>query len=170
MKHFWGNSIKVIKSKFKLIEEGFLNSIGMLIATGIGSMVGIYFGGKGVVDIVEKNTNIAIERTDSIINAVHNTFQINSHNPDPDLASHFELLGYQALLQEDIDSAIIYFTSSENAYNSFHQSYELSLYLRKLRGEKQTVDFWQNIYLDMTKKYNDYIPDDILSEFISRIN
>lgn len=47
------------------------------------------------------------------------------------LALEKELEGFNFLLEKNINAAITAFTSSENAYNSFHQVYDISLFLKR---------------------------------------
>ncbi|SEE21149.1 hypothetical protein SAMN04487765_1775 [Tenacibaculum sp. MAR_2010_89] len=76
------------------------------------------------------------------------------------LALQKELEGFSLLIDKDIEGAILAFSESENAYNSFHQVYEIEKYLKsKLQSEEVKSDeFWKIIYKDLLEKYSWKMP------------
>lgn len=86
------------------------------------------------------------------------------------LALEKELEGFNFLLEKNLDEAIISFSSSESAYNSFHQVYEISIYLKN--KSKNIVirndEFWKTIYKELLDKYSWKIPTSIKLEFEER--
>lgn len=77
-----------------------------------------------------------------------------------ELALQKELEGFNFLLARDIDGAIDAFSSSENAYNSFHQVYEIEIFLKnkKKSNRLQDDEFWKSIYRELLEKYSWKMP------------
>lgn len=70
-------------------------------------------------------------------------------------AEKYENEGFQNLVDKDVFAAISSFEKSENAYNSYHQVYEIALLLKKdkvLLSDKKSSE-WKSVY---TKLVNDY--------------
>lgn len=137
-----------INYPFKKISEGFWHYIGTFLAITAGSLVGSYCGSqngsKTVVEELSKRDSVFIE------NKVINLSK----------AKEFENAGFQALLEKDIDEAIICFLNSENNYNSYHASYEITLYLRKNKQFVSEPDFWKKTYKYVIDNFGIFIPSD----------
>lgn len=78
-------------------------------------------------------------------------------------ALEWELKGFKALLNKEIDSAILAFENSENSYNSFHQVYEIALYLKRYQTILQDPNSpqWKEVYLTLISEYSWKMPSDI---------
>jgi len=83
------------------------------------------------------------------------------------LALKNELEGFLALLEKNIEEAITAFSRSENAYNSFHQVYEIERYLKEQNKSNKIKDdnFWKSIYKDLLENYSWKMPESIKIEF-----
>ena len=81
-----------------------------------------------------------------------------------------EELGFEFLLNKDMSNAIAAFTKSENAYNSYHQAYEISKYLKSNKDKMSDPDSgWRMIYTEMLAKYSVYMSAEMKSEFKMKI-
>jgi hypothetical protein len=88
------------------------------------------------------------------------------------LALEKELEGFNFLLEKNIDDAISAFSSSENAYNSFHQVYEIAVFLKNKNKSqiRRGNEFWKSIYQELLVKYSWKMPEAIKLEFQKRTN
>lgn len=75
---------------------------------------------------------------------------------DYNSAIDWESKGFSFLFNKDIDNAILAFKSSENAYNSFHQVYEISRYLAENRShlKDSNTEFWKTTYNKIAKDFS----------------
>ena len=91
------------------------------------------------------------------------TFTPAGKTMDIDAAKTWEEIGFQSLLDKDIDNAILAFGNSEKAYNSYHQVYEIQrfLSLRKKSGDKRDDAFWKDIYKKIITEYSWKMPEEI---------
>lgn len=143
-----------IKHWFEKIRDGFLEHIGatiaITIATTFSTFLGSYIGGqqssKAMVEEIAKRDSIFI------VNNVSNY----------SLAKEYELAGFQALVNKDIDEAISCFIASENSANQYHASYEIANYLKKNKKNVSQPDFWQRTYKYIIANYRGYIPSEII--------
>jgi len=151
---------KILKKIISKISDGFLHSIGGAIAVIIGSYLGTYFGNKKV----QRTMVEELSRLDStlIINNLHKKDTVFVVNKEKIVskAKEFEIAGFQALVEKDIDEAISCFITSENSYNSYHASYEIANYLRKNKQFVSEPDFWEKTYKYVIKHFSSYIPLD----------
>lgn len=78
-------------------------------------------------------------------------------------ALEWEIKGFRALLNKNIDGAILAFENSENSYNSFHQVYEIALYLKRYQSALQNPNSsqWKEVYLTLISEYSWKMPSDI---------
>jgi signal transduction histidine kinase len=84
------------------------------------------------------------------------------------LARRFENEGYLCLLDRDVQCAITAFRKSENAFNGYHQVYEIARFLDR---NKQALsdpahEFWQTTYSTILKDYNWKMPEDFKEQLI----
>ncbi|KQS92217.1 hypothetical protein [Chryseobacterium sp. Leaf394] len=63
------------------------------------------------------------------------------------LASQYEDLGFNSLLSRDLNNAIVYFTLSENNYNSYHNVYDIA---KLLKDNQEKIisqpEYWTDVY------------------------
>lgn len=86
---------------------------------------------------------------------------------DSRVASMHEELGYEFLLAKNINDAINAFNKSENAYNGYHQVYEIAKYLRINKDKLNSADAdaeWKKIYSGIASKYSIYASTEIKKE------
>ncbi len=95
----------------------------------------------------------------------------NNKTDNYQIALQNELEGFTSLLDKNIEEAISAFSRSENAYNSFHQVYEIGIYLKNMNQSQQRKDdnFWRTIYKDLLEKYSWKMPNAIKIELKERI-
>ena len=72
-------------------------------------------------------------------------------------------IGFESIINKNLDQAISAFEKSENSYNNFHQVHEIGRFLRTKRESRneQKEDFWQEIYKKVLSDYNWKMPKDI---------
>ncbi|MFN3968209.1 hypothetical protein [Flavobacterium sp.] len=82
---------------------------------------------------------------------------------DYNAALDWEAKGYKALLLKNVDEAITAFNNSENSYNGFHMSYEITRYLKanKEKLKDPNADFWKETYAKIAKDYSWKMPNPI---------
>ena len=75
-------------------------------------------------------------------------------------SASWEEKGFEYLLKKDVANAIIAFTESENAANSFHQVYEISKYLRdnRIKLDDPNSQFWKEAFEKIGKEYSYQMP------------
>jgi hypothetical protein len=148
-------------------------------------------GWENYYDILDEQYKIELAKQDSIINKIDSstikgkvelenallvknkikntgltspiipTKNISSNNYE--LALKNELEGFNYLLEKNIEDAISAFSRSENAYNSFHQVYEIAKYLKDKKDLIRDDKFWQRTYRDLIENYSWKMPDSIKS-------
>ena len=138
-----------IHSILNKISDGFFESIGAAIAVAIGTFIGSYFGGQQA----SKEVLEEVSKRDT-------TYVVNKFN-NYDKARMYELNGFEALLNRNINDAIDFFMASENMYNGYHASYEICQYLRNNKTSVKKNDFWKETYLYIIEKHYYYIPSDV---------
>lgn len=92
-----------------------------------------------LIDHIDSTTTmgkVALENALSFKNDIMNaglTSPIisNKKNDRHELALEQELKGFNYLLEKNIENAIVAFSKAENAYNSFHQVYEIVLFFNR---------------------------------------
>ncbi|WP_027377317.1 hypothetical protein [Kaistella palustris] len=79
-----------------------------------------------------------------------------------DMAAQFESKGYKYLYNRDVENAVRAFTASENAYNGYHQVYEISRYLKKNEAQlsDKKSDFWSTAYQQILQNFSWKMPQD----------
>lgn len=150
-------------------------------------------GWEDYYKILDKQYKIEIAKQDSIINKIDSTtlegkvklenailvkskientgltspIIANNKVKNYQLALKNELEGFVALLEKNIEGAITAFSRSENAYNSFHQVYEIEKYLKEKNKSNKIKDdnFWKSIYKDLVENYSWKMPESIKTEF-----
>lgn len=85
---------------------------------------------------------------------------VSSHNIE--LASEWELKGFDFLIKKDIVSAINAFKKSEESFNGFHSVHEIYLYLlrNKMILNNQNSKGWNKVYREILKKYSWKMPEE----------
>ena len=167
------NNKENMKVKDKIFD-GFLQGIGalplQLITIFVGSLFGVYIGGKpivkGINDLDSKRDSIYSEtlaRWDTI------SYKVNS-NKDFDKAKKYELDGFHSLIEKKYGEAIWNFMMSENSVNGYHASYDIAEYLRNHENSLSKPTFWNDTYDYIIKTYWGFIPNDILTEMKKSIN
>lgn len=97
------------------------------------------------------------------------TYEKTTTKNDLAKAKMEEGIGFEFLLKKDVSNAINAFTRSENAYNKYHQVYEISQYLRKKNSELKDANnaiAWKSAYIDIVKLFPYGMPSNIKAELI----
>lgn len=84
-----------------------------------------------------------------------------------ELAIEYERLGFESLINRDVNKAISYFKQSEDSYNGFHSVYDIYIYL--LRNKNKLIDpyseEWNVVYFDVLNKYSWGMPEVYRNKF-----
>jgi hypothetical protein len=91
---------------------------------------------------------------------------------DMNAASSWEEKGFEYLLKKDVANAIFAFTVSENAYNRFHQVYEISKYLRdnRIKLDNPKSQFWKEAFEKIGREYSYQMPLAVKNRLIGASN
>jgi hypothetical protein len=89
---------------------------------------------------------------------------------DYNSALDWESKGFSFLFEKDIDNAILAFRSSENAYNRFHQVYEISKYLSENKSllKDSNSEFWKTAFGIIAKDYSWKMPIEIRRKLLEK--
>jgi hypothetical protein len=99
--------------------------------------------------------------------------QLNNDNPpakDLVLATKLERDGFEALIQGNYDKAVVAFQASENAYNSFHNVYELARLLRRKKATMNDPIQRKEVFQTIVKTYSYGAPVDLWPQVVSISN
>lgn len=104
----------------------------------------------------------------SAVKKNNKTYQPETVKSDYKVALAWEEKGYNALLLRNVDEAITAFSNSENNYNGFHMSYEITRYLRanKEKLKDPTAEFWTETYVKIAKDFSWKMPKNMKSKLI----
>ena len=85
----------------------------------------------------------------------------SSVSQDYNAALNWEKIGFQKLVDRNLDEAISAFNNAERSYHTFHQVYEIGRYLksRKSSGATQNDQFWKEIYIKILDDFNWKMPE-----------
>lgn len=127
-----------------------------------------------IITEIDTSTILGQERLENAIyvkNKIQNTGLTSPIVQKADISNYEvalqkELEGFQYLLNQNLDDAIIAFSKAEKSYNSFHQVYEIELFLKQIKKSGATKDdeFWNFIYRELLRKYSWKMPVEIKSE------
>lgn len=100
------------------------------------------------------------------------TFKKRVETNNYEQALNWERIGFENLLDRNLDQAIQAFENSENSYATFHQVYEIARFLRnrKNSGERQNDTFWLDIYQKVVDNYSWKMPEDIKTQLEEQAN
>jgi hypothetical protein len=89
------------------------------------------------------------------------TFEKRSVAQDFNAALDWEKIGFQKLVDRNLEEAISAFKSAERSYNSFHQVYEIGRYLRSKKSStsQEGDEFWKEIYQTILEEYSWKMPE-----------
>lgn len=79
-------------------------------------------------------------------------------------AAKYEMLGFDALFQRNLDNAIDAFNNSEQRYHGYHGVYDIWFYLRSHReklASPSNETAWKQAYKDILKRFPWGMPDDV---------
>lgn len=79
----------------------------------------------------------------------------NSENNE-ETAERLEAEGYNYLFNRDVENAIKNFTASENAFNGYHQVYEISRFLKQNKAQLSDTksEFWPLAYRQILQNFS----------------
>lgn len=77
-------------------------------------------------------------------------------------AKKFEEMGFQYLLERNIDKSIESFIQSENSYNGYHSVFEIARFLERNKAKlsDKESDLWNDTYQTLLSKYSWKMPED----------
>ena len=142
------------------ISDGFWEHVGTAVAILLGTYFGAYCSNQNTSKMIIDN----LQKIDSLY------FIVNKES-DFALAKEYELSGFQALVNKDLEEAIRCFTKSENSANKYHASYEIAKYLKDNKKSVKNPNFWEQTYKYVIVNYRGYIPleiVEIMKESISK--
>lgn len=116
---------------------------------------------------VKKGEKLAEERGIPIVNSFKVTTKQESSLSK---AEEYEKLGFQSILDKDINSSIDAFIKSENAYNGRNAVYEIARYLVKNKSKlsDKNSDYWPIVFQTILSNYSWKMPDNYKIEFKNR--
>jgi hypothetical protein len=76
-------------------------------------------------------------------------------------AQEFEKMGFEYLLERNVDKSIEFFIKSENSYNSYHQVYEIGRFLIKNKSKltDNKSNYWLQTYQTILSEYSWKMPE-----------
>lgn len=94
-----------------------------------------------------------------IISTSHFTQNKNSENSE-EIAERLEAEGFKYLFNRDVENAIKNFTASENAFNGYHQVYEISRFLKQNKAQLSDTksEFWPAAYRQILQNFSWKMP------------
>jgi len=89
-------------------------------------------------------------------------------NKDYNAAVDFEAKGFAALLEKDVENAILAFGNSENAYPGFHDVYEIGAYLsdNKTNLKDKNAPSWKTALKKISEDYGWKMPADVKEKML----
>jgi ATP-dependent 26S proteasome regulatory subunit len=89
---------------------------------------------------------------------------------DKKIALDKEREGFQALIAGNYDRSIAAFQASENAYNSYHNVYDLARLLRKNKSQMDNPAKRKEVFQTIVKKHSYGAPSDLWQQVVSIAN
>ncbi|MDF9798574.1 hypothetical protein OKW21_003837 [Catalinimonas alkaloidigena] len=98
---------------------------------------------------------------ESIDHELTPTFRKETKANDYESALRWEEIGFENIINKNLDQAITAFENAELSYSSFHQVYEIARFLRSKRnsGEVQNDSFWQEVFQTLLSDYSWKMPE-----------
>lgn len=153
-------------SKEKAKQEMLLYQSKTKILTNVIQQTGDTVAIKKAVAIVNNNAIVKAEP------ALQNPSKVVI-NPAVNQSSYKEALnleakGYDALFSKDVDKSIEAFKKSENTYNGFHMSNEITHYLKLNKDSLRNPnsESWKEAYSKIAKDYSWKMSKDVKSQLI----
>jgi hypothetical protein len=123
---------------------------------------------KSAVETLTAAQSIGGQSADQVVQSVTqnqgNNETIQRYTSKLQIASQKEREGFENLLAGKYDDAIESFQASEDAYNSYHQVFELSKLLRSRRQELNDENKRREIFQLIVDKYSYGAPPDLLNQ------
>ncbi|MDH4472467.1 MAG: hypothetical protein QE487_07645 [Fluviicola sp.] len=137
---------------------------------------------ESVVEIASQNSPGSASEIDSVIEInqqeIYNlekettlSFTVTPRKErDLDKAKEWEEKGFSFLKEKNIEQAIDAFKNSENAYNGFHNVYDITLYLEKNKAKlaDPNSEEWEILYAKMVSDFSYKMPQHIKTDLRSR--
>lgn len=168
---FFGN-MKDFKERFAMGKEVLTILIGVL-----GTIIGFYFGSAAPENKTQTNappaatsdSNSATNtNTPTVTTAATFTANNNSSYTPTDMQKQFakvkEREGFENLIAGDYDASINAFQSSENAWNGFHNTYDIARLLRKNKTHMNEPDIKKEVFGIIVSQYSYGAPTDLLEQ------
>ncbi len=126
---------------------------------------------EAITDIQQtvSNINQVSKYAVANIDMKSSSFKISAYKNEAS-AKQYEQEGYKALIDGDIEKAISAFTASENAYNGYHQVYELARYLRTNTAQFAVPDGRKDMIGVVLGKFSGYASPDIKASLKNSIS
>lgn len=99
------------------------------------------------------------EKEAEILNSEKEILKVKNPNINLDLVRQTEKEGFEAILNNDLNIAIQKFQEVEKLYPTYHQAYELSIYLKKIKNEDKKID--KEVKNQILKNYSWGMPEEI---------
>ena len=130
---------------------------------------------KGDIDGVNKQLSAAKtiggdaanQIIDSVAQNPEQSNRIQELKSKAEKASEKEREGYLKLIEGDYESAITAFQDAENAFNSYHQAYEIVRFLKSRKQDLNDPMRRTAVFQEIVKTYSAYAPKDLLNKLKS---
>jgi hypothetical protein len=111
---------------------------------------------RQLVEQERNRTQSALDKIDSLVKDLAHTHSATSLQPVLNVvqAADYERQGYEALQQKNFDAAKAAFRQSEEAYNGYHNSYEIYNLLNKNADSLKTDAGQHKVLQTIQAKYN----------------
>lgn len=116
------------------------------------------------LDTIAKPTPTQLLRKEQLTDAVkQKESPLASYTKNLSSARDWEAKGFDYLLKKDVDNAINCFANTEDAYNAYHQAYEIADYLTENKDKlaSTTSDFWKQAYLKIYTSFGYGMPETV---------
>jgi len=116
---------------------------------------------KRLVEEERNRTQSALDKIDSLIKEMSKTHSEAAFQPVVSVvqAADYERQGYEALQQKNFEAAKAAFKQSEDAYNGYHNSYEIYRLLNKNKDTLLTAEGQHKVLQTIQTRYNWKAPE-----------
>ncbi|WP_300492048.1 hypothetical protein [Flavobacterium sp.] len=124
--------------------------------------------------IIAQSSDSTIAKKEKLLKETIEThfIKVDKKEANSEQAQKFEADGFRYLLDKDVNNAISAFRKSENAYNGFHQVYEIAVYLNKNKSKLSDAnsEFWKETYRKILTDFSWRMPEDVKQKLTAASN
>jgi hypothetical protein len=117
-----------------------------------------------IIKMIEKVAELELKKEENEnLKTEKEILKLQNSNIDIYLVRKTEKEGFEAILDNKIDDAILKFSEVENLYPKYHNAYELYIYLKKLKVEGKSIN--KENKKEIVEKYSWGMPSEIKKLF-----